>query len=185
MMFYTIYNYLLWISASIYGSVKSLLNDYFSSGVQYSTKNIYISDGYQMIPFRFDIPELNKHRLLFYVVIQIDDTHTKVVVFNSLDKLIINYNSLEDLVKIKMPKFSKFLEVKNTRNPEVDHLDTFSQYTDKLETYYTEITGYNVRSRDIYDFKNRRFLLSRGDNLHVTRMDFSNYEYNYEEQLRS
>jgi hypothetical protein len=202
MNFYTFYTQLLWLLAYIYSSLQPVLTGFskvtkstYNSIYNYFTDNkkdeskdtslIYVTDGEKMVPFSFDISKLHKHLLLFYVVIKIDDNHTKVIVFNSLDKLLILYNNLHDLVKSRMSKFSKYLEVRITNNTTVDHLDTFSQYTDKLDTYFGELTGYNVRTRDIYDFKSDCFLLSHGDKLLVTKMDLSSHEYHFEDTLRS
>lgn len=170
--------------------------------------NVYMSDGEEMIPFSFNISKLHtikrqsfgtsepelaaipkgvalqgKHHLLYYVVVQIDDVHKKVVIFNSLDKLIFIYNNLHNLVKSRMSKFSKFLEVRNDHNLDIEYLNTFTEYTDKSDTYFSEITNYIVKARDIYDFNLGRFVLSRGDKLHVTRMDLSSHEYHYEDTL--
>jgi hypothetical protein len=121
---------------------------------------------------------------LFYAVIQIDSTHKKVIVFNSLDKLIFLYNNLEHLVKDRIPKFSKFLEVRNTNNTDIEYLDTFTQYTDKSGAFFSDITNYNIKPRDIYNFLNNHFILSHGDRLHVTKMDLSSQEYHFEEILK-
>lgn len=164
---------------------------------------VYMSDGEKMLPFSFDtirrqtlrvsttkeveihgISKLHTHHLLYYVILKIDDTHNKVIVFNSLDKLVFMYSNLEDLVRGRMSKFSKFLEVRITNNTTVDHLDTFSEYTDKSDSYFSEITGYNIRARDIYDFLDSRFLLESGEKLRVTKMDLSSHEYHYAQELR-
>lgn len=205
MDFYTLYTNLLWLLAYIYGSLQPFwvvlskatketytsVYSYFTLGDESNnnrttnTLSIYMSDGEKMVPFGFDISKLHKHFLLFYVVIKIDDTHNKVIVFNSLDKLVFLYNNLQDLVKSRISRFSKFLEVRITNNTAVDHLDTFSEYTDRSDTYYSDITGYNIRARDIYDFTDNNFLLSSGGKLRVTKMDLNSQEYNYEQQLGS
>jgi hypothetical protein len=202
------YTNLLWLVAYIYGYLHPFLTSFskvtkstYTSIYNYFTDNkpgddsnknqttntpsIYVTDGEKMVPFSFDISKLHKHFLLFYVVIKIDDTHNKVIVFNSLDKLVFIYNNLHDLVKSRISKFSKFLEVRNANNTIVDHLDTFSEYTDRSDTYYSDITSYNIKARDIYDFTNNNFLLSHGDKLLVTKMDLSNHEYHYEQPLGS
>lgn len=204
MNFYTFYTNILWLSAYIYGILKPIVNNLCvfattATKVTYTTiyKNndsstlettkvkVYMSDGEKMLPFTFDISKLHKHHLLYYVVIQIDEVHRKVVVFNSLDTLIFMYNNLHDFVKSRMSKFSKFLEVRNTSNVELEYLNTFTEYTDKTDTYFSELSSYNIRSRDIYDFTNNNFLLAHGDKLHVTKMDLSSHEYKYEDKLGS
>jgi hypothetical protein len=206
----SLYTNLLWLSAYIYGYIQPHLTDlsdafskatkvtkatynniynYFTNNTNVEDKkddsnvSVFVSDGSQMVPFSFDISKLHKHHLLYYVVVKIDDTHDKVVVFNSLDKLIFLYNNLQDLVKSRMSKFSKYLEVRITNNTTVDHLDTFSEYTDRSETYYSDISGYKIRAKDIYDFYGGSFLLSRGDRLNVTKMDLSSHEYHCDEEL--
>jgi hypothetical protein len=206
MNFYSFYTYTLWLSAFIYGHVKPPLQQLCDELVKttkltynymysYFNKNelenitntsnisIFVSDGNRMIPFSFDISKLDKHYLLFYVVVNTDNTHNKVIVFNSLDKLIFLYNNLEEYLKKKMSNFSKYLEVKNNNNIEVEHLDTFNQYTDKSGAFFSDITCYNIKARDIYDFKNNHFILSNGDRLHVTKMDLTTHEYHFEEQV--
>jgi hypothetical protein len=201
MDFHTFYTNLLWVLAYIYGYLQPLLvgfskltKETYTSIYNYCTNNntsesntlsVYMTDGEKMLPFGFDISKLNKHFLLFYVVIKIDDTHNKVIVFNNLDKLVFLYNNLKDLVKSRTSKFSKFLEVRITNNTTVDHLDTFSEYTDRSDTYYNDITGYNIKARDIYDFTDNHFLLSSGGKLRVTKMDLNSQEYDFEQQLGS
>jgi hypothetical protein len=201
MDFHTFYTNLLWLLAYIYGYLQPLLvgfskltKETYTSIYNYCTNNntdesntlsVYMTDGEKMLPFGFDISKLHKHFLLFYVVIKIDDTHNKVIVFNNLDKLVFLYNNLHDLVKSRISRFSKFLEVRITNNTAVDHLDTFSKYTDRSDTYYSDITGYNIRARDIYDFTDNNFLLSSGGKLRVTKMDLDSDEYSYEQQLGS
>jgi hypothetical protein len=204
-MFYT---NLLWLVAYIYGSLQpfwisfskatketytSIYNYYTDNKMGEESNNnhttntlsVYVSDGEKMLPFSFDISKLHKHFLLFYVVIKIDDTHNKVIVFNSLDKILFLYNNLKDLVKSRISRFSKFLEVRITNTTALDHLDTFSEYTDRSDTYYSDITGYNIRARDIYDFTDNNFLLSSGGKLRVTKMDLNSQEYDFEQQLGS
>jgi hypothetical protein len=205
MDFYTFYTNLLWLLAFIYAylqpffvvlsrmtkSTKTSIYNYFTLGEESNTNqttntlSVYMTDGEKMVPFSFDISKLHKHFLLFYVVIKIDDKHNKVIVFNSLDKLVFIYNNLQDLVKSRISRFSKFLEVRITNNTTVDHLDTFSEYTDRSDTYYNDITSYNIRARDIYDFTSNNFLLSSGDKLRVTKMDLNSDEYSYEQRLGS
>ena len=208
MDFYTFYTNLLWLLAFIYGSLqpflvvlsrmtkstKNSIYNYFTDNKMgdesnnnqtTNTLSVYMTDGEKMVPFSFDISKLHKHFLLFYVVIKIDDTHNKVIVFNNLDKLVFLYNNLQDLVKSRISRFSKFLEVRITNNTAVDHLDTFSEYTDRSDTYYNDITSYNIRARDIYDFTSNNFLLSGGDKLRVTKMDLNSDEYSYEQRLGS
>ncbi len=208
MDFRTFYTNSLWFFAYVYGSLQpfwvslskvtkstyTLIYNLFNynkighesnDNQSTNTLSIYMTDGSIMVPFSFDISKLHKHFLLFYVVIKIDDTHDKAIVFNSLDKLVFIYNNLQELVKSRMSKFSKFLEVRITNNTNIDHLDTFSQYADKSNNYFSDISGYNIRARDIYDFNSNSFLLSHGDKLVVTKMDLSSNEYHYEEALRS
>jgi hypothetical protein len=208
MSFHMFYTNLLWLVAYIYGSLQPFwisfskaTKETYTSIYNYCTDNkmgeesnnnqttstlsVYVSDGEKMIPFSFDISKLHKHLLLFYVVVKIDDTRNKVIVFNSLDKLVFLYNNLQDLVKSRISRFSKFLEVRITNNTAVDHLDTFSEYTDRSDTYYSDITGYNIRARDIYDFTDNNFLLSSGGKLRVTKMDLDSDEYSSEQQLGS
>ena len=212
MNFYTFYTYLLWLLAYIYASTQQLISEslvlyskatkatksaykkYFRNNTTDTTNkideetdkkksSIYMTDGQQMFPFSFDISKLHKHHLLYYVVIRIDDTHNKVIIFNNLDKLIFIYNNLKDLVKSRISKFSKFLEVKTTSNLKIDYLDVFTEYTDRSDNYFNEISGYNIKARDIYDFNNNRFVISHGNKLYVTKMDLSSHEYNYEDYL--
>jgi hypothetical protein len=206
MSLYACYIYILWLSAYIYGCVKPPLQQLFGD-ISKATKithnyiykyfnniendnihdnpnlSIFVTDGTRMIPFSFDISTLQKHYLLFYVVINTNNDHNKVIVFNSLDKLIFLYNNLEECVKNKISKFSKYLEVRNSNTNEVEYLDTFTNYTDNSGVFFSDITGYSIKARDIYDFKNNRFILSHGDKLHVTKMDLSSQEYHFEEQI--
>jgi hypothetical protein len=80
-----------------------------------------------MVPFSFDISKLHKHFLLFYVVIKIDDTHNKVIVFNSLDKLVFIYNNLHDLVK-KLHAFNPKLQAEEYKKKLQDFSSTYSKY---------------------------------------------------------
>jgi hypothetical protein len=207
--FYTLYIHTLWISAYIYGVVKPPIVDfigtlsratrstcyviynYFTTYSNHSIHDqkdesnisLFVSDGKIMIPFSFDINLLDKHHLLYYVVIKIDDNHNKVIVFNSLDKLIFLYKNLEEIATQRVSKFSKYLDVRNTNSNDIDYVDIFNQYVDKSGVLFSDITNYKLKARDIYDFDNNTFILSHGDKLHVTKMDLSSQQYHFEEHI--
>jgi hypothetical protein len=188
MNFYTFYRYILWLFASIYGFLKphvKQLVDYIHINLynDVCTDNIalFVSNGTSILPFDIKLSNLYKEHSLFYAVVKID-TIEKIVVFNDLGHLLCCYSNLIELVKKRVSKFSKFLEVINT-NTKSDCLETFIKYTDKSNYYYSDITNYHLKAKDLYDFKDKHFLLSQDEKLHITKMDLTSHEYDFEEQL--
>ena len=190
MNFYTFYTYTLWLFASIYGFLKphvKQLIDYIHINLYNYAPNdsisLFVSNGTIVLPFDIKLSNFYKEHNLYYVVVKID-TIEKIIVFNSLDGLVHCYSNLVELVQKRVSKFSKFLEVINA-DTKSDCLETFIKYTDKCNNYYSDITNYHLKPKDLYDFKDKRFILERDEKLHITKMDLTNREYHYEEQLSS
>jgi hypothetical protein len=189
MIFYTFYTYTLWLFASIYGFLKphiTQLVDYIHHNLYYiqtDSISLFVSNGTNVLPFDIKLSNFYKEHNLYYVVVKIESIE-KILVFNSLDHLLCCYSNLFELVRKRVSKFSKFLEVRNA-NTKSDCLETFIKYTDKNNHYYSDITNYHIKPRDLYDFKDKRFVLSHNERLHITKMDLSNHEYYYDQQLTS
>jgi hypothetical protein len=189
MNFYTFYTYTLWLFASIYGFLKphiKQLVDYIHINLyDVSTDNIslFVSNGTNVLPFDIKLSNFYKEHNLYYVVVKIESVE-KILVFNDLGHLLCCYSNLIELVKKRVSKFSKFLEVINS-NTKSDCFETFIKYTDKCNYYYSDITNYHLKPKDLYDFKDKRFILSHNEKLHITKMDLTSHEYHFDEQLTS
>jgi hypothetical protein len=190
MNFYTFYTYTLWLFASIYGYLKprvKQLIDYIHINLYNDASNssisLFVSNGTIVLPFDIKLSNFYKEHNLYYVVVKTDSID-KILVFNSLDCLVHCYRDLPELVEKRVSKFSKFLEVINAHTKS-DCLETFIKYTDKCNYYYSDITNYHIKPKDLYDFTDNRFILTRDEKLHITKMDLTSHEYHFEEQLTS
>lgn len=180
---------MLWLLASIYGFLKphiKQLVDYIHINL-YDVSNdsisLFVSNGTIILPFDIKLSNFYKEHNLYYVVVKID-TIEKILVFNNLNHLLYCYSNLIELVKKRVSKFSKFLEVINA-NTKVECLETFIKYTDKCNYYYSDITNYHLKPKDLYDFNDKHFILSHNEKLYITKMDLTSHEYHFEEQLSS
>jgi hypothetical protein len=60
-----------------------------------------------------------------------------------------------------------------------DIVELFNKYDDKNNTFFSDITKYSLKARDIYDFKRDKFLLEPNSELEVVKMDLTSTKYNY------
>jgi hypothetical protein len=177
---YTLLTNLLWYIAYIYSFFKSFNFGEMVRWYFYGDEDdllIYVFEEGKMIPWRFS----KDKNSLCYVILKIHDRN-KILLFNNRYILIEKYGFLKDLVERKMGKFSHYMEVFNTKTSE-DVLDVFNNYSDSGNTFFSDITNYSIKAKDLYDFRNNRFLLQPGDKLQVVKMDLDTIEYSYDDSL--
>jgi hypothetical protein len=150
---------------------------YFSNDV-----NLYVLENNMMIPIK-KLKYLEKYNVSkYYITVEISNNSHKYLVFNDKTVLTNCYNSIKDVILEKLPKFSTYMEVINKTN-NVDVLDTFNCYDDNTQTFFNDITKYNIKSSDLYDFKNNCFVVNPNDTIEVTKMNLDLKIVQYEQDV--
>jgi hypothetical protein len=106
----------------------------------------------------------------YYITVDIDNDSQKYLVFNDKTVLTDCYDNIKEVVLQRLPKFSTYMEVINKTNS-VDVLDTFNCYDDHNQSFFNDVTKYNIKSSDLYDFKNNCFVVNSNDTIEVTKMN--------------
>jgi hypothetical protein len=177
---YNIFATLLWYIAYVYSYFKDfsfteMVKWYFYAEID--EPHVYVFENDKMVPWKFSTDKNS----LIYVILKVHD-RTKILIFNNRHTLIEKYGMLKDLVEHKMGKFSHYMEVVNIVTSE-DHLELFNKYTDSGDTFFNDITNYNIKAGDLYDFRYNRFLLESNDKLEVVKMNLETIIYNFEDSL--
>ena len=138
---------------------------YFSNDV-----NLYVLENNIMIPIK-KIKYIDKYNASrYYITVDIGDNCYKYLVFDDKKVLIDCYDTIKDIVLEKIPKFSTYMEVIN-KTSNIDILEIFNSYDDHTQTFFTDITKYNLKSNDLYDFKNKCFVVDENDIIEITKMN--------------
>jgi hypothetical protein len=111
-----------------------------------------------------------------YVVLNINGKE-KILVFNNRTTLRLQYPYLKTLVEQNSGHFGHYMEVNIDSNEDI--VELFNKYDDKNNTFFSDITKYSLKARDIYDFKRDKFLLEPNSELEVVKMDLTSTKYNY------
>jgi hypothetical protein len=150
---------------------------YFSNDV-----NLYVLENNIMIPIK-KLKYLEKYNpSKYYITVEISNNSHKYLVFNDKTVLTNCYNNIKEVILEKLPKFSTYMEVINKTN-NVDVLDTFNCYDDHTQTFFNDVTKYNIKSSDLYDFKNNCFVVNQNDTIEVTKMNLDLKIVQYEQEL--
>ena len=132
--------------------------------------NLYVLENDIMIPVK-KIKYLDEYRASrYYVEIKFSNNCHKYLVFDEKTVLINCYDNIKNIVLQKIPKFSTYMEVINKTNDK-DVLETFNCYDDHNQTFFNDVTKYNLKSNDLYDFKNNCFVVNTNDTIEVTKMN--------------
>jgi hypothetical protein len=136
----------------------------------YSDINLYVLENDIMIPIKKlkYIEDYNASR--YYITIHFSNNCVKYLVFDDKTILMSCYDNIKNIVSQKIPKFSTYMEVINKKN-NLDILDTFNCYDDHNQVFFNDITKYNLKSNDLYDFKNNCFVVDINDTIEVTKMN--------------
>ena len=182
-----VYNYyynevkhsLLMLLAYLYGLFKSYLfmDRLFKYTQSRKDIQVYVLEDTNMVPWNLsqlkysaDINSMN------YVVLNVNGKE-KILVFNNRKVLMLQYGNLKKLVTDRSGHFGHYMEVIKDNNEDV--VELFNKYDDNDNTFFSDITKYSLRTRDMYDFKNDKFLLEPNSVLEVVKMDLSSTKYNY------
>jgi hypothetical protein len=139
--------------------------NFFSNDV-----NLYVLENDIMIPIKKlkYIEKYNGNK--YYITIKISNNCQKYLVFNDKTVLKNCYDSIKNTIFDKLPKFSTYMEVINKTNNK-DVLEIFNCYDDHSQTFFNDVTKYNLKSNDLYDFKNSCFVADINDTIEVTKMN--------------
>ena len=165
-----LFNKLFFIVVYMNGFIQSdniftRIISYFSNDV-----NLYVLENNTMISCK-KLKYIEKYNASkYYITVDIDNNSQKYLVFNDKTVLTDCYHNIKDIVLEKVPKFSTYMEVINKTN-NVDVLDTFNCYDDHTQTFFNDVTKYNIKSSDLYDFKNSCFVVNPNDIIEVTKMN--------------
>ncbi len=150
---------------------------YFSNDV-----NLYVLENNTMIPVK-KLKYIDRYNASkYYITIEISNNSQKYLVFNDKTVLTNCYNNIKELILEKIPKFSTYMEVINKTN-NADVLDTFNCYDDHTQTFFNDVTKYNIKSSDLYDFKNNCFVVNQNDIIEVTKMNLDLKVVQYEQEV--
>jgi hypothetical protein len=150
---------------------------YFSNDV-----NLYVLENNTMIPVK-KLKYIDRYTASkYYITVEIGNNSQKYLVFNDKKVLTDCYNNIKEVILEKLPKFSTYMEVINKTN-NLDVLDTFNCYDDHTQTFFNDVTKYNIKSSDLYDFKNNCFVVNPNDTIEVTKMNLDLKIVQYEQEL--
>ena len=145
-----LFNKLFFIVVYMNGFIQSdniftRIISYFSNDV-----NLYVLENNTMISCK-KLKYIEKYNASkYYITVDIDNNSQKYLVFNDKKVLTDCYHNIKDIVLEKVPKFSTYMEVINKTN---------------------NVTKYNIKSSDLYDFKNSCFVVNPNDTIEVTKMN--------------
>jgi hypothetical protein len=175
--------YLLMLLAYLYGLFKSYLfmDKLFKYTQTCKDIQVYVLEDTNMVPWNLseskyssDINSMN------YVVLNINGKE-KILVFNNRTTLRLQYPYLKKLVMDRSGKFGHYMEVIKDNNEDIVQL--FSKYDDNDNTFFSDITKYSLKARDLYDFRKGKFLIEPNSELEVVKMDLSSTKYNYNDEF--
>jgi hypothetical protein len=186
-----VYNYyydqvksnLLMLLAYLYGLFKSYLfmDKLFKYTQSGKDIKVYVLEDTNMVPWNLsgtkysaDINSMN------YVVLNINGKE-KILVFNNRKVLMLQYGNLKKLVTDRSGKFGHYMEV--IKDNDEDIVEIFNKYDDNDNTFFSDITKYSLKARDLYDFKRDKFLLEPNSELEVVKMDLSSTTYKYNDEF--
>ena len=132
--------------------------------------NLYVLENETMIPVKKLKYIEDYSASKYYVEIKFSNNCHKYLVFDEKTVLANCYDNIKNTVLQKIPKFSTYMEVINKTNNK-DVLETFNCYDDHNQTFFNDITKYNLKSNDLYDFKNNCFVVDINDTIEVTKMN--------------
>ena len=64
----------------------------------------------------------------------------------------------------------------------IDIIETFNQYVDKDNFFFSDITGYLIKPNDLYDFTKNRFVVENGG-IEIVQMDLESKEINFDSPI--
>lgn len=163
-----IFNELSWLFAFLYARIKtSFTKNYLIESSNNSlNKKIYCkqkNNSLNLIDFG-DVQNCNSDR--YYVRITNKNSVEKILVFDDKLTLMNQYNELLNKFEKHIEHFSTLLEaIVNDK----DVLPIIKKYLGGKNNYY-DITRYNIKYGDIYDFDSNIFLLETKDEITVVNM---------------
>jgi hypothetical protein len=142
---------------------------------------VFVLEGTNIVPWNLSETKYNINvKTMNYVLLKINDKE-KILVFDNRNTLIQQYGNLKKLVENKSGHFCHYMEV--IKDNDLDVVDLFNKYDDKDNTFFVDITKYELKPCDLYDFTNNKFLLEPNSSLEVVKMDLEKIKYNYNDSM--
>ena len=165
-----LFNKLFFIVVYMNGFIQS--DNIFTRIIRYFSNdvNLYVLEDNRMIPIK-KLKYIEKYNASkYYITVDIDNNCQRYLVFDDKTVLTDCYHNIKEIVLQRVPKFSTYMEVINKTN-NLDVLDTFNCYDDTTQTFFNDVTKYNIKSSDLYDFKNNCFVVNTNDTIEVTKLN--------------
>ena len=125
-----------------------------------------------------NINNLNSSK--YYVKLLLKNNNEKIVIFNDKCILMNQYNNLLNNVEKNADKFSKLMEA--TINDK-DSLVVLNKYINGNNNF-SDITNYEIRYKDLYDFDSNKFLLEANDKIHIVNMNLEEFDFEKDDIIR-
>lgn len=181
-------NTCLWIFGILYGKLVS--SDFYKKITQSNKNNssqhrVYILDNTKtkLLPLEPSTTQtiLQSDSEKYYVIVDLQPENTKkILLFDNKEILIAKFNDLETLTRLDKEKFNNILEViECDTNKEITSL--FTKYISN-EGFFENITNYNLKVQDLYDFDLNTFLTK--SKITITNMNLDSKDYNLTDTLK-